>query len=63
MVAAEKQWKGENYYFPEVNISRDSLKDAGSDIVDYGVEQAQRAFGEIGQVPANVLNFLSGEDQ
>jgi hypothetical protein len=63
MLAAEKQWKGNNYHFPEVNISRDSLKEAGKDVVDYAVEQTQAAFGEIGQLPKNVLDFLSGEDQ
>jgi len=62
MVAAEKQWKQDNYHFPEVNISQDSLKEAGSDIVDYAVLRTQESLGEIGQVPANVLEFLSGED-
>jgi hypothetical protein len=63
MLAAEKQWKQNNYEFPEVNISRESLKDAGKDLLDYGVDRIQEGIGEIGQVPANVLDFLSGEDQ
>lgn len=63
MLAAEKQWKGDNYYFPDVNISKDSLKEAGSDVIDYAVTQGQEALGNIGQVPSQVLEFLSGEDQ
>lgn len=62
MVAAENQWKMDNFYFPEANISRDSLTEAAVDIGEYGLELGSEALGEIAQTPENIMEFIQGKD-
>lgn len=62
MVAAENQWKQDNYYFPEVNITPESLKATGEDILYETEETAKGLLGDIGQIPDKVVGFIKGED-
>ena len=62
MMAAENQWKQENYHFPEVNITRDSLKEGGEDLIEDLSGAAEDAIGDIGQIPDKLVRFFKGED-
>lgn len=62
MVAAENQWKQDNYYFPEVNITPESLKATGEDLLYETEETAKGLLGDIGQIPDKVVGFFKGED-
>jgi len=62
MMAAENQWKQDNYYFPEVNITAESLKATGEDLLYETEETAKGLLGDIGQIPDKVVGFFKGED-
>ena len=62
MVAAENQWKQDNYYFPEVNITQESLKEGGEDLLEDISGVAEDALGDIGQIPDKIVRFLKGDD-
>ena len=61
MVALENQWKQDNYHFPEVNITKESLKEGGEDLL-LNIEDVAKDFvGDIGQIPDKIVNFVKGE--
>lgn len=62
MVAAENQWKQENYHFPDVNITQESLKEGGEDLVEDLSGAAEDAIGDIGQIPDKIVRFIQGEE-
>jgi hypothetical protein len=62
MVAAQNQWKQDNYHFPEVNITQESLKKGGEDLIEDLSGAAEDALGDIGQIPDKVVRFIKGED-
>jgi hypothetical protein len=62
IVAAENQWKQDNYHFPEVNITQDSLKEGGEDILEDLSGFGEDLIGDIGQIPDKVVRFLKGDD-
>jgi len=62
-IAAENQWKQDNYYFPDVNITQDSLIEGGEDIVMNLEDTAKGIVGDIGQVPDKLMRFLGGDEE
>lgn len=62
LIAAENQWKQDNYHFPEVNITQESLKEGSEDLLEDISGAAEDAIGDIGQLPDKLLKFLKGED-
>jgi len=62
LMAAENQWKQENYYFPDVNITQESLKEGGEDLLEDVSGAAEDAIGDIGQLPDKLVNFLKGDE-
>ena len=62
LMAAENQWKQDNYYFPEVNITQESLKEGSEDLLEDISGAAEDAIGDIGQIPDKLLKFLKGDD-
>ncbi len=61
-VAAENQWKQENYSFPDVNITQESLKEGGEDLLEDISGAAEDMIGDIGQIPDKLVRFLKGDD-
>ncbi len=62
MVAAENQWKQDNYYLPEINITEDSLIEAGEQFIDWMAEGAKESITDIAQAPEAVMEFIEGTD-
>ena len=62
-IAAENQWKQDNYYFPDVNITQDSLIEGGEDIVMNLEDTAKGIVGDIGQVPDKLMRFIGGDEE
>ena len=62
MVAAENAWKQDNYYFPETNITKESLKTGGEDLLEDVSGVAEDAIGDIGQIPDKIVRFLKGDE-
>ncbi len=62
MVAAENQWKQDNYYLPEVNINEESMIEAGEAFVDWMATGAKESIGDIAQAPEAVLEFIQGTE-
>ena len=63
MVAAMNQWTGENYTFPDVNITPESLLEGGEDIVMNLEDRVKGAIGDIGQIPDKVIGMFGGKDE
>lgn len=63
MLAAENQWKGENYAFPDVNITQESLIEGGEDLLMNLEDTAKGAVGDIGSIPDKLLRMLSGDEE
>jgi len=59
--AGMNQWKQDNYYFPEVNITAESLKEGGENLLMNLEDTAKGAVGDIGQLPDKLVNFMKGE--
>lgn len=62
MMAAENQWKQDNYHFPDVNITQESLKEGGENLLEDVSGAAEDAIGDIGQLPDKLVKFLKGDD-
>jgi hypothetical protein len=62
MMSAENQWKQDNYYFPEVNITQESLKEGGEDLLEDVSGAAEDMIGDIGQIPDKLVRFLKGDE-
>jgi len=62
-IAAEQQWKGENYYFPDTNITKESLLEGGEDLVMNLEDTAKGFVGDIGQIPDKLLRFFTGDEK
>ncbi len=62
MISAMEQWKEDRYYFPNVNITQESLKKGGEDIIEDLSGAAEDAIGDIGQIPDKLLKLLKGDD-
>lgn len=62
-IAAMNQWKGENYTFPDVNITPESLLEGGEDIVMNLEDRVKGAIGDIGQIPDKVIDMFGGKDE
>ena len=61
VIAGMNQWKQDNYTFPEVNITKESLKEGGEDLM-YNLEDAASDMaGSIGQIPDKIVRLLKGE--
>ncbi len=61
VIAGMNQWKEDNYNFPEVNITKESLKEGGENLL-YNLEDVGRGIiGDIGQAPDKLVKFLKGE--
>lgn len=61
-IAAEQQWKGDNYYFPDTNITKESLKEGGDDLMMNLEDLASSALGDIGQIPDKLMRFFKGDE-
>jgi hypothetical protein len=59
--AGMNQWKQDNYHFPEVNITADSLKEGGEDLLMNLEDTAKGVVGDIGQLPDKLVKFMTGE--
>ncbi len=62
-IAAEQQWKGNNYYFPDTNITKESLLEGGEDLMMNLEDAASSAIGDIGQVPDKLMRFFTGGEE
>ena len=62
MVAAENAWKQDNYNFPDVNITQESLKEGGEDLLEDVSGVAEDALGDLGQLPDKIVRFLKGDE-
>ena len=62
-IAAEQQWKGENYYFPDTNITRESLLEGGEDLMMNLEDAASSAVGDVGQIPDKLMRFFTGGEE
>jgi hypothetical protein len=61
MIATEEIWKQDRYYFPNVNITQESLKEGGEDLLDDVTGAAEDAIGDVGQLPDKLLKLLKDE--
>ncbi len=61
MIATEEIWKQDRYYFPNVNITQESLKEGGEDLLEDVTGAAEDAIGDVGQLPDKLLKLLKDE--
>ncbi len=59
--AGMNQWKQDNYYFPEVNITAESLQEGGEDLLMNLEDTAKGVIGDIGQLPDKLVRFMTGD--